>query len=141
MVDRSALKVNQVGIIALVVLAYLLAWPWLVGLVAAVLLIGTIFPGAALFKQFYARVLRPAGLVRPDPVPDDPRPHQFAQGLGGLVLAVGFGLLVSGVTALGWALAWLVVVLAAVNLLFNFCAGCFLYYQIGRLGLRRLVGG
>lgn len=141
MVDRSALKVNQVGIIALVVLAYLLAWPWLVGLVAAVLLIGTVLPGAALFKQFYARVLRPAGLVRPDPVPDDPRPHQFAQGLGGLVLAVGFGLLVSGVTAPGWALAWLVVVLAAVNLLFNFCAGCFLYYQLGRLGLRRPVGG
>jgi DMSO reductase anchor subunit len=42
-----------------------------------------------------------------------------------------------GYTVLGWVLAWLVVVLAAVNLFFGFCAGCFAFYQLSRLGLIR----
>jgi hypothetical protein len=41
--------------------------------------------------------------------------------------------LVVQATALGWALAWLVVVLAALNLFLGFCAGCFVYYQLNRL--------
>jgi hypothetical protein len=29
-----------------------------------------------------------------------------------------------------------VVTLAAVNLFLGFCAGCFMYYQLGRVGIR-----
>lgn len=133
--DRSALKVNQAAIVALVGVAFVLDWPALVAAVGAVLLAGTIYPPAALFQQLYRQVLRPAGLVRPRVEPDDPAPHRFAQGLGGSVLAVASVLFWLGVPTVGWALALLVVVLAGVNLVFDFCAGCFLYYQLGRAGL------
>jgi hypothetical protein len=32
-------------------------------------------------------------------------------------------------------MAWVVVVLAALNLFLGFCAGCFVYYQLNRLGV------
>ncbi|HMQ34233.1 MAG TPA: DUF4395 family protein [Chloroflexaceae bacterium] len=37
---------------------------------------------------------------------------------------------------LGWALALMVVALAAINLIFGFCAGCFVYTQLARLRAR-----
>ncbi|HEY8491992.1 MAG TPA: DUF4395 family protein, partial [Dehalococcoidia bacterium] len=108
---------------------------WIVLAVAAVMLVGTALPNAGLFKLLYARLLRPAGLLKPHVVPDDPVPHLFAQGMGGTVLLAGFLLLLAGVTVAGWVLVWLVVALALVNVLFSFCAGCFLYYQLHRRGL------
>jgi hypothetical protein len=132
-VDQTALKVNQSFIIGLLVVAFVLdSWP-VVAFVGLAMLLGTAVPSLALFKQVYGRVLRPAGLLRPKVIPDNPEPHQFAQGFGGvvLVLALAAGLL--GLPLVGWALVWLVVALAALNLFLGFCAGCFLYYQLNRL--------
>jgi Na+/H+ antiporter NhaB len=63
-VDQTALKFNQASIILLLVLAFLLDAAWLVAFVAAVMVVGTIWPQAGLFKQFYARVLKSAGLAQ-----------------------------------------------------------------------------
>lgn len=135
-VDRNALRTNQACIVGLVVLAFLLDWPWLVAAVALVLLAGTADPRLALFQQAYRRWLR-GRVVQPDEREEDPAPHRFAQGLGGAVLLVAALALWGGYGGLGWVLAWLVVVLAAVNLLFGFCAGCFVFWQLTRLGLIR----
>src|SRR5580765_3838189 len=135
MLDRTALRVNQALIILFVVLGYLLNQPLLVGFVAVVMLVGTILPSAALFQQFYRQVLRPAGLLRPDVHQEDAAPHRFAQGVGAAFLiaaSLAFGL---GAAVMGWVLAAIVVVLAAVNLFFGFCAGCFMYFQLARMGL------
>jgi hypothetical protein len=135
-VDHTALRFNQAMIIALLLAAFLLNWTWLVALTAAVMLIGTIWPAAGLFKLIYARLLRPAGLLRPDVIQDDPAPHLFAQGLGGLVLLAATVALIAGAPLAGWTLAGVVVVLAAVNLFLRFCLGCFIYYQLARRGIR-----
>ncbi len=135
MVDRTAIKTNQAGIVALVVLAFLLDVPWLVGVVAVSLAVGLAAPEWNPFRLLYTRVLRPAGVVRPDVVREDPAPHRFAQGMGTTFLAIATILLAFGVAVVGWVLAWLVVVLAAVNLVFGFCAGCFIHYQLSRRGL------
>lgn len=134
-VDHTALKVNQAFIISLSVAAFLLSSRPLVALVAAVMLLGTAVPRLALFKQIYRRLLLPAGLLQARVVPDNPEPHRFAQGFGGVVLALALLALVANQIVLGWALVWLVVALAALNLFVGFCAGCFLYYQLNRLGL------
>ena len=137
-VDTTAIKFNQASIVTLNLLAYVLDLPWLVLLVGAVLAVGTIWPGAALFKQTYLRVLKPLGLLKPHVIDDDPAPHRFAQGLGAAFLGLSsLALLALNATSLGWGLAGIVVVLASINLFFNFCAGCFLYYQLARLGLIR----
>ena len=138
-VDHSALKVNQTGIVATVLVAFLgsaLYRPLLVliPLLAIVLLVGTFVPQIALFKQLYFKVLKPSGIVKPRPVKDRPEPHNFAQGLGGVFLAVSSVLLLP-VPVLGLALALLVAVLAFVNLAFGYCLGCQIYYQLGRRGL------
>ncbi len=135
-VDHTALRFNQAMIIAFLLAAFLLDWTWLVALTAAVMLVGTIWPAAGLFKLIYARLLRPAGLLQPDVIQDDPAPHLFAQGLGGLVLLAAIAALVAGAPLIGWALAGVVIALAAVNLFLRFCLGCFIYYQLARRGIR-----
>jgi hypothetical protein len=152
-VDHSALKVNQTGIIVTVLVAVfgsevVPALLWLIPVLAIVLLVGTFAPRYALFKQLYFQVLKPRAIVRPRPVPDRPEPHNFAQGLGGIFLAISslflFGppLLAGDFRpgpglVIGLALALIVAVLAFVNLAFGYCLGCQIYFQLGKRGLIR----
>jgi len=147
-VDHSALKVNQTGIVATVLVAFIASFvfppAWLlIPLLAIVLLLGTFAPQLALFKQFYFRVLKPAGIVKAHPVQDRPEPHNFAQGMGGVVLAIASLFLylttpaMGLVAAIGPALSLIVAVLAFVNLAFGYCLGCQIYYQLGKRGLIR----
>jgi hypothetical protein len=52
-IDYSALRTNQALIIVFLVLGFLLDQRWLVGFVAAVMLVGTIWPDLGLFKLLY----------------------------------------------------------------------------------------
>lgn len=133
-VDHTALRTNQAAIITLLVLGFIFNAPLLVGLVALGMLGGTLLrrPG---FGWLYTRLLKPRGWVRPDVLMDHPEPHRFAQGFGGTVVLVGFFALVAGLGVLGWALAWLVVALAALNLFAGFCVGCAVYYWLNRLSV------
>jgi Domain of unknown function (DUF4395) len=134
-VDHSALRTNQAFIIGCLLAAFITAsWP-LVAFVSAVMIIGTLWPGAGLFKLIYGRILRPLGLIKPDVIQDNPEPHLFAQGLGGAFTLGGTLALLAGATVVGWVLTWIVIVLAALNLFLGFCAGCFVYYQLNRLGV------
>lgn len=148
-VDHSALKVNQTGIVVTVLVAFIGSiffkplW-LLIPLLAIVLLLGTFNPRLALFKQLYFQVLKPRGIVQANPVQDRPEPHNFAQGLGGVFLVVASLLLLfttptygAVLAALGPALALLVAALAFVNLAFGYCLGCQIYYQLGKRGLIR----
>ena len=139
LVDHSALKVNQTGIVATVLVAFAGGAVYsplllLIPALAIVLLLGTFVPDLALFKQIYFKVLKPRGIVKPRPVQDTPEPHNFAQGMGGVVLALASVLLLLLPVA-GLALALLVAVLAFVNLAFGYCLGCQIYFQLGRRGL------
>jgi uncharacterized membrane protein YhaH (DUF805 family) len=133
--DRTTLRVNQAFIIALLVLGFILNQPWLVAFVAAVMAIGTLIPQAALFQRIYRDILRPANLLRPDLHDEDATPHRFAQGMGAGVLILALIAFVAGAAVIGWALTLVVVALAAVNLIFGFCTGCFVYFQLQRLGI------
>jgi hypothetical protein len=134
-VDQSALKVNQAFIILLLGAAFVLDSVWLAAFVGGVMLLGTAVPPLAFFKRIYRHLLRPAGLVEPNVIPDNPEPHRFAQGFGGVVVTLAVLALLAEAMFLGWALVWLVIGLAALNLFLGFCAGCFLYYQLNRLGV------
>lgn len=142
-VDRTALKFNQLSIVALLLAGFVLNWPALVVLVCAAMLLGTAVPAYGPFRLFYQRVLLSAGIARlmagvaprAEIVDDDPAPHRFAMGMGAGCLVVAVLLFVSGISTGGWAVSWLVTLLAAVNLVFGFCAGCFVYFQLGRLGI------
>lgn len=132
MVDHSGLRTNQAVIILLSLLAFVLDTVWLAGLVGVVMLLGTMFkrPG---FGFVYQKALKPLGWVKEDTVPDNPEPHRFAQGFGAVVLLVALLVFSVGFVGVGWALVWLVVGLAALNLFAGFCVGCAMYYWLGRL--------
>lgn len=134
-VDHSALRTNQAFIIGLLALGFVLDAPLFVVFVAAVMVIGTIWPEAGLFKRIYRHVLRPAGIIRPDVIPDNPEPHRFAQGVGGLFTTLSALALLAGSATLGWILSGIVIVLAALNLFAGWCAGCTMYYWFNRLGV------
>jgi hypothetical protein len=133
--DQSVLKFNQISIITLTLLSFILNQPFLSAFVAAVLIAGSLNPNFALFKLIYKHVIKPLKLLKPNPVEDIPAPHEFAQLLGGIVLGIGNLFLYTGLLFLGWLFAWIVVILAAANLFLGFCAGCFVYYQLRKLGV------
>lgn len=124
-VDRTALKVTQAGIVLTLLLAFILSALFspivlLVPALAVVMIAGALNPEFAAFRQLYLRVLRPAGILHPRPLPDNPRPHAFAQLMGGAVLLIAAVTFLAGFTVAGWVLVWLVLVLAFVNLAFDF---------------------
>ncbi|MCB0190255.1 MAG: DUF4395 domain-containing protein, partial [Caldilineaceae bacterium] len=135
-IDQRALTFNQSMIIAILAIAFLLDTSWLVAFVAAVMAIGTIWPAAGLFKMIYSHLLRPLHLLQPQLIADDPRPHLFAQGVGAMVLLAAMALFTTGMPIAAWILVGLVVLLAAINLIFAFCVGCFLYFQLAQWGIR-----
>lgn len=137
-VDRNTLRTNQAFIVALTLLAFVLGVEvgrWLVLGTGLVMLLGTLDERLALFKQVHRRILKPAGILGADVSVEDPMPHQFAQGMGSVVLLAAFAALVGGAVAAGWVLTFVVAALAFVNLAVQFCAGCFIYYQLDRRGL------
>jgi hypothetical protein len=134
--DGNILRFNQITIVTLTLLALLLGqWP-ILAFTAIVMLAGSGQPALALFKRLYSQVLRPLGRIKPDWQQDDPRPHNFAQSLGGVVLALAALASALGATLLGLVLGGLVVALALLNLLAGVCVGCFLYFQLRQLQYR-----
>ncbi len=131
-VDHSSLRTNQAVIILGLLAAFVLNLPWLAALVALIMLLGTVI-GRPGFFFIYTGILKPLGAVRPYVLADNPEPHRFAQGFGGIVAGLAAVLLFLGSPLAGWALAWLVMVLAALNLFLGFCAGCAVYYWMHRL--------
>ncbi|MBE7471947.1 MAG: DUF4395 domain-containing protein [Anaerolineae bacterium] len=134
-VDHTAIKVSQTMTMLLLVTAFVLDNWLLVAFVAGVNILGSVLPSLSLFGLVYRHLLKPSGLVKPHVVPDYPEPHRFAQGFSGVVTALSAWLVWGDVNALGWALSWLVIILANLNVFACFCAGCFTYYQLHRLGV------
>lgn len=133
-VDQSALRTNQAVIIFLLISAYIFDFKGLVYFTALAMLVGSIF-GSPAFKFIHQWIVLPFGISKPDIKPDDPNSHRFAQLVGGLFLIASSISLYYGMVLPGWILTFVVIALAAVNLFAGFCVGCFIYYQLGRIGL------
>lgn len=127
--DANVLRFNQIAIVSGISAALLIQQPIIVATIGAVLLAGSLDPRLAGFKRLYSSLIRPALRVAVNPSQDDPRPHNFAQGLGGVFLLLATLAFLGGWSLIGWSLAVLVAALALLNLTTSFCLGCFLYYQ------------
>ena len=134
-VDHSAIRINQATIIALLLIAFILNIPWLVAVVGLVMLTGTLLRRPGFAMLLYARLFKPLGWVKPYVLRDNPEPHLFAQGFGGVVLVASTLAFVLGSPVLGWILAWMVIALAALNLFGGFCVGCAVYYWLHRMNI------
>ncbi|MBK8784244.1 MAG: DUF4395 domain-containing protein [Anaerolineales bacterium] len=133
-VDHAALKANQLTIITLNILAFILNLPIFAAFVAVVMAAGSAvkLPGFILLYRYF---FKPLGILKPDVLDDNPEPHRFAQFLGSVFMAGGAVSLYLGATTLGWGLVWIVVALAALNAFGGFCVGCAVYYWLARLNV------
>jgi hypothetical protein len=134
-VDHSALKTNQAVIITLLIIAFVLNLPWLVALVCAIMLAGSLILKRPGFYLVYEKILKPTGWIKADVLQDNREPHVFAQGVGGVFLLVSSLALFLGASLAGWILNWIVVALAALNLFAGFCVGCAMYYWLHQLNI------
>ncbi len=139
-VDTHLTKFSQAWVVLLTGLGFLLGSEHggriVVAIAALALAISALAPSMSPFRLLYRGVVVPSGLLKPRMVEDDPAPHRFAQGVGAaFLIAATLVLFLTSATVVGWTLDVIVFVLAGINLTVGFCAGCFVYYHLGRLGL------
>ena len=135
-VDTHLAKFSQACTVVLTALAFLLNQPIIVVITAVIMAIAALAPNVSPYRLLYRYIVVPLHLLRPRIVEDDPAPHRFAQGVGAVFLiAASILLFLTKATVVGWVLDLIVFVLAGINLTVGFCAGCFVYYHLGRLGL------
>ena len=134
-VDHTGIKFSQLMTMLLLLIAFILDGWFLAAMVGIINLLGAAAGRLSLFGLIYRYLVKPSGLIKPEVVPDFSEPHRFAQGFSGVVTILSALLVLSGAPVIGWALSWLVIVLANLNVFVGFCAGCFTYYQLSRLGL------
>lgn len=135
-IDAHLGKFSQAATFVLAGLAFVLFQPIIVLITAIILALSTLVPQIGPYRLLYRYVLVPLHLLKPHIVEDDPAPHRFAQGVGTIfLLASALVLFLSHATVLGWALDLIVFALSGINLFVGFCAGCFVYYHLGRLGI------
>jgi Domain of unknown function (DUF4395) len=135
-VDTHLAKFSQACTVALAGLAFVFNQPVIVLIAAIVMTLAALLPDVSPYRLLYRGIVLSLGLWKPRVVEDDPAPHRFAQGVGAVFLvAATLVLFLTRTYAVGWTLDLIVFVLAAVNLTVGFCAGCFVYYHLGRLGI------
>ena len=135
-VDTYLAKFSQACTVLLTAIAFLLNQPVIVIITAVILALAALVPPVSPFRLLYRYIVLPLRLLRPRIVEDDPRPHRFAQGVGAVFLiASSLVLFLTHAAVVGWALDLIVFVLSGINLTIGFCAGCFVYYHLGRIGL------
>jgi len=136
-VDQNELRVNQILVITVMATAFVINRWQLVAFQSGALFLTTLHPSLGPYVVLYRHILRPAGIVNPDLRVDNPEPHRFAAMFGTIVASAATYLLAAGHSVAGWGLAWLLIFLAAAGFS-GWCAGCFTYYLMNRLGLRGL---
>ncbi|MHB8597157.1 MAG: DUF4395 domain-containing protein [Ktedonobacteraceae bacterium] len=135
-VDTHLAKISQGSVVVLTALAFLFFQPIIVLIAAIFMTLSALYPTASPFRLLYRGIVIPLHLWKPRLIEDDPAPHRFAQGVGAaFLIAACIVLFLTKATPLGWTLDLIVFVLAAINLTTGFCAGCLVYYYLGRAGL------
>lgn len=135
-IDARLNKFSQACVVILSAVAFVTQQPIIVPILAVCLAISAVAPAVSPFRLLYRGVFVPLRLLKPRLVEDDPAPHHFAQGVGAVfTLASTLVLFFTPLAALGWGLDLIVFVLAGINFSVGFCAGCFVYYHLGRIGI------
>jgi hypothetical protein len=134
--DAHLLKFSQACTVLLSASAFLFQQPVIALIAALALALSAAVPAFGPFRLLYRGVVLPLHLWQPRVVEDDPAPHRFAQGVGAaFLLASSLVLLLTQAFVVGWTLDLIVFFLSGLNFTVGFCAGCFVYYHLGRLGV------
>jgi len=133
-VDQNELRTHQILVLIGLLAGFITdRWEW-VALQAVVFFMTVLLPSYGPYVLIYKRFLKPIGLIKPDLRVDVPQAHRFAMSIGLLVTAYSSYMLFIGNNVIGWSLVWLILILGIVAL-GGWCAGCFTYFMLNRIGL------
>jgi len=134
-VDHAEIKTGQLLTMLIAVVAFVTKEPaWLMALVLF-FLVTAFYRPASPFVLVYRFFIKPFGLMQSDYRLDNIQPHAFGQLVGALTVAVCLTLLYLDYLTAGWIILWILIGLTLVSWL-GWCIGCFLYFQLNRLGLK-----
>jgi hypothetical protein len=136
-VDQNELRVNATLVITVLVTAFVINRWELVAFQAGAMFLTALHLSLGPYVALYRYLLRPTGIIKPDLRVDNPEPHRFAAMFGTIVASTATYFLATGRGVAGWGLVWLLISLASANVA-GWCAGCFTYYMMNRLGFRGL---
>jgi hypothetical protein len=130
-IDPRGPRFNQAVLATALLAGFLFDWRPVVPLFAGVLFLGAAFgPRYGPFLRLYADLIRPR--LGPPAAVEDPRPPRFAAAVGVVVLGAAALAFVAGSPGLGWGLALLVAVLAALAATTGICVGCEIWLLAAR---------
>lgn len=133
-VDHAEIKLGQ--LIAIAISAYGLAWQDVRPLyvLALLFLLGGTLRQISPVSLLYRWVVSPLKIMRSDYRLDNIQPHKFGQLVGVLTVVLALVLIELGYSMAGWAVIGVLIALTFVSYA-GWCIGCFMYYQLNRLGL------
>ena len=132
-VDHAEIKLGQLLTIGMAVLAiYTGSTQWLIALGVIFLISGTYRPLSP-FVMLY-KIIGPLKLIKSDYRLDNIQPHKFGQLIGALTVLIAVLLIENNLAIAGWGVSWVLIGLTAISFA-GWCIGCFMYYQLNRLGL------
>lgn len=133
-VDQNELRTHQILVLIGLLTGFITnRWEW-VAVQAVVFLITVLLPSYGPYVLIYKGFLKPLGLIKPDLRIDVPQAHRFAMSIGLLVTGYSSYMLFIGNSLIGWSLVWLILILGMIALA-GWCAGCFTYFMLNRIGL------
>lgn len=134
-IDHAEIKLGQIFTMLMSVAAFVFAEPVYLIALGGIFLVTGLYRPLSPFVLIYRHVAKPLGLIRSDYRLDNIQPHAFGQIIGAITVTLAVALLHTGYVTAGWAVVWILFGLTLVSYL-GWCMGCFLYYQLYRLGLQ-----
>ena len=135
-VDHSEIKFGQLATITLASVALYLQdarYLWFLG--AILFLGGTPLRPFSPFVFIYKFFIKPLTIMKPDYRLDNIQSHKFGQLVGVLTVGMILSLFYFNFTLSGWVAVGILIGLTTVSYL-GWCIGCFIYYQLNRLGIK-----
>lgn len=133
-VDHAEIKMGQILTIIISSLALALQNQILLMVLAGIFLLSGTLRSISPFSLLYRWVINPLGIIKSDYRLDNIQPHKFGQLVGVVTIVLALALMQMGFTLAGWSIVVALTGLTSISYA-GWCIGCFMYYQLNRLGL------
>ena len=133
-VDHAEIKMGQVLTIIISGIALILQNIIPLIILAGIFLLSGTVRSISPFSLLYRWIIKPLKIIKSDYRLDNIQPHKFGQLIGAITVVLALALIQFGYTTAGWIIVGVLIALTAISYA-GWCVGCYMYYQLNRLGL------
>ena len=133
-VDHAEIKLGQILTIIFSCTALLLQNTLPLFILGGIFLLSGTVRKLSPFSLFYRWIIHPMGIMKSDYRLDNIQPHKFGQLIGVFTVGIALLFIQFGYFITGWSIVVVLVTLTVISYS-GWCIGCFMYYQLNRMGL------